>query len=331
MAGPETTNHNEECLLSARILSGNAIRDQIYAELEGEIASLAAAGIKPGLAAVLVGDNPASKVYVNSKIAACTKLGLASFHITPAATISTDELLEVIEDLNARDDVDGILVQLPLPSQIDSKKVLEAVDPAKDVDGFHPVNVGHLVAGRPALVACTPAGVMEILRRSSVAIEGANAVVLGRSDIVGKPMALLLLHASATVTIAHSKTKDLKDVVRRADIVVAAIGRAAMVTTEYVRPGATVIDVGINRINDAKQAESFFANFPERLAEFQKKGTAIIGDVHPDVAGVAGAFTPVPGGVGPLTIAMLMSNTVKAARMRRGARAPAPAAVSARN
>jgi methylenetetrahydrofolate dehydrogenase (NADP+) / methenyltetrahydrofolate cyclohydrolase len=328
MAGPENHISHEECSLSARILSGNVIRDQIYAELQGEIASLAAAGIKPGLAAVLVGDNPASKVYVKSKIAACEKLGLASFHLTPPATISTAELLAVIEDLNRRDEVDGILVQLPLPSQIDSKKILEAVDPAKDVDGFHPVNVGHLVAGRPALVACTPAGVMEILRRSGVAIEGSNAVVLGRSDIVGKPMALLLLHASATVTIAHSKTKDLKDVVRRADIVVAAIGRAAMVTTDYVRPGATVIDVGINRISDAKQAENFFANFPERLAEFRAKGTAIVGDVHPDVVSVAGAFTPVPGGVGPLTIAMLMSNTVKAARMRRGARAPA--AVSSR-
>jgi methylenetetrahydrofolate dehydrogenase (NADP+) / methenyltetrahydrofolate cyclohydrolase len=305
--------------LSARILSGNAIRDQIYAELASEISSLAAAGIKPGLAAVLVGDNPASKVYVNSKIAACGKLGLASFHITPPATISTDELLGIIEDLNARDDVDGILVQLPLPPQIDAKKVLEAVDPAKDVDGFHPMNVGHLVAGRPALVACTPAGVMEILRRSNVPIEGANAVVLGRSDIVGKPQALLLLHAHACVTIAHSKTKDLKDVVRRADIVVAAIGRPAMVTPDFIRPGATVIDVGINRINDAKQAESVFANFPERLAEFQKKGTAIVGDVHPDVVNVAGALTPVPGGVGPLTIAMLMSNTIKAARLRRGA------------
>jgi len=308
--------------LSARILSGNAIRDQIYAELQSEIGALAKAGIKPGLAAVLVGDNPASKVYVNSKIAACQKLGLASFHITPPATITTAELLKIVEDLNRRDDVDGILVQLPLPSQIDSKKILEAVDPAKDVDGFHPVNVGHLVAGRPALVACTPAGVMEILRRSGVTVEGANAVVLGRSDIVGKPMALLLLHASATVTIAHSKTRDLKEVVKRADIVVAAIGRAAMVTQDYVRPGATVIDVGINRINDAKQAESFFANFPERLAEFRAKGTAIVGDVHPDVVNVAGAFTPVPGGVGPLTIAMLMSNTVKAARTRRGNLAP---------
>jgi len=311
--------------LSARILNGNTIRDQIYADLAGEISSQAAAGIKPGLAAVLVGDNPASKVYVKSKIAACEKLGLASFHITPPATMTTAELLALIHELNARDDVDGILVQLPLPSQIDSKKILEAIDPAKDVDGFHPVNVGHLVAGRPTLVACTPAGVMEIFKRSGIPVEGANAVVVGRSDIVGKPMALLLLHANATVTICHSKTRDLKETIRRADIVVAAIGRAGMVTREHVRPGATVIDVGINRITDAKQAEDFFAGLPERLAEFRAKGTALVGDVHPDVAEIAGAFTPVPGGVGPLTIAMLMSNTVKAARLRRGTRAPAAA------
>ena len=311
--------------MSARILNGNTIRDQIYADLAGEISSQAAAGIKPGLAAVLVGDNPASKVYVKSKIAACEKLGLASFHITPPATMTTAELLALIHELNARDDVDGILVQLPLPSQIDSKKILEAIDPAKDVDGFHPVNVGHLVAGRPTLVACTPAGVMEIFKRSGIPVEGANAVVVGRSDIVGKPMALLLLHANATVTICHSKTRDLKETIRRADIVVAAIGRAGMVTREHVRPGATVIDVGINRITDAKQAEDFFAGLPERLAEFRAKGTALVGDVHPDVAEIAGAFTPVPGGVGPLTIAMLMSNTVKAARLRRGTRAPAAA------
>jgi len=311
--------------LSARILNGNTIRDQIYADLDGEIRSLASAGIKPGLAAVLVGDNPASKVYVKSKIAACEKLGLASFHITPPATMTTAELLALIKELNERDEVDGILVQLPLPSQIDSKKVLEAIDPAKDVDGFHPVNVGHLVAGRPALVACTPAGVMEIFKRSGIPVEGANAVVVGRSDIVGKPMALLLLHANATVTICHSKTRDLKDTIRRADIVVAAIGRAGMVTREHVRPGATVIDVGINRITDAKQAEDFFACLPERLAEFRAKGTALVGDVHPDVANIAGAFTPVPGGVGPLTIAMLMSNTVKAARLRRGSRVSATA------
>jgi methylenetetrahydrofolate dehydrogenase (NADP+)/methenyltetrahydrofolate cyclohydrolase len=265
---------------------------------------------------VLVGENPASKVYVSSKIAACEKLGLASIQVTPAATITTEELLAVVEELNRRDDVDGILVQLPLPPQVDAKKILDAVDPAKDVDGFHPMNVGHLVAGRPTLVSCTPAGVMEILKRSGIAVEGANAVVLGRSDIVGKPMALLLMHANATVTICHSKTCDLAETTRRADIVVAAMGRAAMVTPEYIRPGATVIDVGINRVTDAAQAAKYFANFPERLAGFQAKGSTLAGDVHPDVANVAGAITPVPGGVGPLTIAMLMSNTVKAARLR---------------
>src|SRR5277367_2290481 len=191
--------------LAARILNGNKIRDEIYGELAGEIAALAAAGIRPGLAAVLVGDNPASKVYVNSKIAACEKLGLASIQATPPASITTAELLAVVEELNQRDDVDGILVQLPLPPQVDAKKILDAVDPAKDVDGFHPLNVGHLVAGRPTLVSCTPAGVMEILRRSNIAVDGANAVVMGRSDIVGKPMALLLMHANATVTICRSE------------------------------------------------------------------------------------------------------------------------------
>ena len=265
---------------------------------------------------MLVGENPASKVYVSSKIAACEKLGLASIQVTPAATITTEELLAVVEELNRRDDVDGILVQLPLPPQVDAKKILDAVDPAKDVDGFHPMNVGHLVAGRPSLVSCTPAGVMEILKRSGIAVEGANAVVLGRSDIVGKPMALLLMHANATVTICHSNTRDLAETTRRGDIVVAAMGRAAMVTPEYIRAGATVIDVGINRVTDAAQAAKYFANFPERLAGFQAKGSTLVGDVHPDVANVAGAITPVPGGVGPLTIAMLMSNTVKAARLR---------------
>ena len=265
---------------------------------------------------MLVGENPASKVYVSSKIAACEKLGLASIQVTPAATITTEELLAVVEELNRRDDVDGILVQLPLPQQVDAKKILDAVDPAKDVDGFHPMNVGHLVAGRPTLVSCTPAGVMEILKRSGIAVEGANAVVLGRSDIVGKPMALLLMHANATVTICHSNTRDLAETTRRGDIVVAAMGRAAMVTPEYIRAGATVIDVGINRVTDAAQAAKYFANFPERLAGFQAKGSTLVGDVHPEVANVAGAITPVPGGVGPLTIAMLMSNTVKAARLR---------------
>jgi methylenetetrahydrofolate dehydrogenase (NADP+)/methenyltetrahydrofolate cyclohydrolase len=309
-----------EAILSARILNGNVIRDQIYAELAGEIAALAAAGVRPGLAAVRVGDDPASKLYVTSKIAACEKLGLASFHITPPATISTDELLALVNELNVRDDVDGILVQMPLPRGIDSKKILEAVSPAKDVDGFHPVNVGHLVAGRPALVACTPAGVMEILRRSGIPIEGANAVVIGRSDIVGKPMALLLLHANATVTVCHSKSRDLPGIARRADILVAAIGRAAMVTPDFVRPGAAVIDVGQIVVKDAAEAEKIFANFPAKIESFRAKGSVLVGDVHPEVAEVAGAITPVPGGVGPLTIAMLMSNTVRAARMRRGIR-----------
>jgi methylenetetrahydrofolate dehydrogenase (NADP+)/methenyltetrahydrofolate cyclohydrolase len=301
----------------ARILSGNAIRDQIYAELKQEIADLGAAGIRPGLAAVLVGENPASQIYVRSKIAACEQLGLGSWQFTPPATITTKELLALIAELNARDDLDGILVQLPLPHQVDTKRVLEAVDPAKDVDGFHPVNLGRLVSGREGLVACTPAGCMEILRRSGIAVEGANAVVVGRSDIVGKPMALLLMHANATVTICHSKTRDLPGVVRRADIVIAAIGRAAMIEPDWVRPGATVIDVGINRIVDAAEAKRIFEEFPAKLAQFHEKGSVLVGDVHPGVAEVAGAITPVPGGVGPLTIAMLMSNTVKAARSRR--------------
>ena len=313
--------------MAARVLNGIVIRDQIYAELAAEIFALASSGIRPGLAAVLVGDNPASKVYVKNKIAACENLGLASIQVTAPATITTSELLEIVDDLNRRDEVDGILVQLPLPPQVDAKKILEAVDPAKDVDGFHPLNVGHLVAARPTLVPCTPAGVMELLRRNSIPLEGTNAVVVGRSDIVGKPMALLLMHANATLTVCHSKTRDLPGTVRCADIVVAAMGRAAMITPDYIRPGATVIDVGINRVTDPSQAENFFVNFPERLAEFRAKGAALVGDVHPDVANIAGALTPVPGGVGPLTIAMLMSNTVKATRLRRGLRTPAAAAV----
>ncbi|MGB6198019.1 MAG: bifunctional 5,10-methylenetetrahydrofolate dehydrogenase/5,10-methenyltetrahydrofolate cyclohydrolase [Candidatus Acidiferrales bacterium] len=309
--------------MTARILNGNAIRDQIYAELQHEIAALAAQGITPGLAAVLAGDNPASHIYVKSKIAACEKLGLGSFQFSPPPTVQTGELIALVEDLNRREDVDGILVQLPLPPQVDSKRVLESVDPAKDVDGFHPLNLGKLVAGRAGLVACTPAGVMEILRRSGIAIEGANAVVVGRSDIVGKPMALLLLHANATVTVCHSKTRDLAGVVRGADIVVAAIGRPAMVQSSWIRPGATVIDVGINRITDAIEAARIFVNHSERLEQFRAKGSVLVGDVHPDAAEVASAITPVPGGVGPLTIAMLMSNAVRAARLRRGANLPA--------
>ncbi|MGH9793983.1 MAG: bifunctional 5,10-methylenetetrahydrofolate dehydrogenase/5,10-methenyltetrahydrofolate cyclohydrolase [Candidatus Acidiferrales bacterium] len=305
--------------MTARILNGNAIRDQIYSELQSEIDDLKRQGVRPGLAAVLVGDHPASHLYVKSKIAACEKLGIFSEKLMPPVTITTDEMLRVVDNLNRRDDIDGILVQMPLPKQVDSKRILNAVAPEKDVDGFHPVNVGKLVAGKPNLVACTPVGCMEILRRSEIAIEGADSVVMGRSDIVGKPMAILLMHAHATVTICHSKTRNLPAVVRQADIVVAAMGRAAMVTADYIRPGATVIDVGQNVITDAAEAKRIFANFPDKIELFRKKGNVLVGDVHPDVANVAGAITPVPGGVGPLTIAMLMSNTVRAARLRRGA------------
>jgi methylenetetrahydrofolate dehydrogenase (NADP+)/methenyltetrahydrofolate cyclohydrolase len=303
--------------LSARILNGIAIRDGIYVELRREIDALRAVGIRPGLAAVLVGENPASQIYVRSKITACEQLGLASWLHTPSASVTTEQLLDLVAELNARDEVDGILVQLPLPPQVDTRTVLEAVDPAKDVDGFHPVNVGRLVSGRAALVACTPAGCMEILRSSGIAVEGANAVVVGRSDIVGKPMALLLLHANATVTVCHSRTRDLASVVRQADIVVAAIGRAATIEPDWIRPGATVLDVGTNRVTDAALAEHIFANYPAKLEQFRAKGFMLTGDVHPGAVEVAGAITPVPGGVGPLTIAMLMSNTVKAARLRR--------------
>jgi len=303
--------------MTARILDGTKIRDQVFADLAGEIQRLGAQGIRPGLAAVLVGDNPASQLYVKSKIAACEQLGLASWMHTPAASVTTEELLKLVNKLNADDGVDGILIQLPLPAQVDTKRVLEAVDPAKDVDGFHPVNLGRLVSGRPGLVACTPAGCMEILRRGEIKVEGANAVVLGRSDIVGKPMALLLMHANATVTICHSKTRDLPDVVRHADIVVAAMGRAGYVAADWIHPGAAVIDVGTNKVTDAKEAERLLHNFPARLEKFRTKGSVLVGDVHPDAIHTAGALTPVPGGVGPMTITMLMSNTIKAARLRR--------------
>ncbi len=303
--------------MTARILDGNKIRDQIFAELKDEVRLLTAAGVRPGLAAVLAGENPASQLYVKSKIAACEHLGMASGLITPPATVTTLDLLSTVEDLNRDNSVDGILIQLPLPPQVDTKRVLEAVDPAKDVDGFHPINLGRLVSGRPGLVACTPAGCMEILRRNGITIEGANAVILGRSDIVGKPMALLLLHANATVTLCHSKSRDLPEVVRRADIVVAAMGKAAYVQADWIKPGATVLDVGMNRITDAKEAEHLFRKFPEHLEKFRDKGSVLVGDVHPDAVNTAGALTPVPGGVGPMTITMLMSNTVKAARLRR--------------
>src|SRR5450631_3075416 len=298
--------------MPATILDGTKIAQEIRSEVAAEVKTMAAAGVRPGLAVVLVGHNSASEIYVRGKVKACEEVGLYSEKLTPPESATTAELLALIEDLNQRDDIDGILVQLPLPAQVDAKKVLMTVDPAKDVDGFHPVNVGFLSTQRPGLVPCTPAGVIEVLKRSNVRIAGREAVIVGRSDIVGKPAAMLLLNANATVTVCHSKTHDLPGVCRR----------AGMITRDFVKPGATVIDVGMNTITDAAEFQRFFAGNAKREESFRKKGTTLIGDVHPEVAEIAGALTPVPGGVGPLTIAMLMFNAVKAAKMRRGSRVP---------
>ena len=304
--------------MPAAILDGTRIAQQIRSEVAADVKAMSAAGTRPGLAVVLVGHNPASEIYVRGKVKAGDEVGVYSETLTPPESVTTAELLAVVAGLNRRDDIDGILVQLPLPPQVDAKKVLLAVDPAKDVDGFHPTNVGFLSTQRPGLVPCTPAGVIEILKRSNIPIAGREAVVVGRSDIVGKPAAMLLLNADATVTVCHSKTHDLAGVCRRADILVAAIGRAGMITRDFVKPGATVIDVGMNTLTDGAEFQRFFAGNARREESFRKKGSTLIGDVHPEVADIAGFLTPVPGGVGPLTIAMLMFNTVKAAKMRRG-------------
>jgi methylenetetrahydrofolate dehydrogenase (NADP+) / methenyltetrahydrofolate cyclohydrolase len=308
--------------MAARILDGNKIASEIRIEVATEVKSLTAAGMRPGLAVVLVGNNPASEIYVRGKVKSSEEVGIYSEKHTPSASASTEELVELVEELNRRDEIDGILVQLPLPSQVDSKKVLKTVDPAKDVDGFHPMNVGFLSTQRPGLVPCTPAGILEILKRSSIAIAGQEAVVVGRSDIVGKPVAMLLLNENATVTVCHSKTRDLAEVCRRADILVAAIGRTGMVTRDFVKPGATVIDVGMNTIREQAEFDRFFKGNEKREQTFRSKGSTLMGDVHPEVAEIAGAITPVPGGVGPLTIAMLMANTVRAMRLRRGSKIP---------
>jgi methylenetetrahydrofolate dehydrogenase (NADP+) / methenyltetrahydrofolate cyclohydrolase len=302
-----------------QILDGNRVRDDIKSELKPRVEALAALGKPPGLAVVLVGNNPASEIYVRNKIKACHDLGIYSENITPSGSISTEELLAIVRDLNARPDIDGILVQLPLPPQVDTKRILLAVAPEKDVDGFHPCNVGNLVAALPGPRACTPAGILELLKRYRIPIAGKRAVVVGRSDIVGKPVAMLLLHEHATVTICHSKTVDLPGVCAEADILVAAMGRAAMVTGDYIKPSATVIDVGTNRLDRREDVARIFRNLPEKLASFDKKGSLLVGDVHPlDVVEKASAYTPVPGGVGPLTIAMLMVNTVASAERRAG-------------
>jgi methylenetetrahydrofolate dehydrogenase (NADP+)/methenyltetrahydrofolate cyclohydrolase len=298
------------------ILNGNLVRDQIKDECRPRVTRvIAKTGRAPGLAVVLVGDNSASAVYVRNKTKTAEELGIHHETIVRDATLSTEGLLAIIAELNARGDVDGILVQLPLPAHIDAQKALLAVSPEKDVDGFHPCNVGLLSTGRPGLRPCTPSGVIEILRRYQIPIAGRNAVVVGRSDIVGKPMAMLLLQENATVTICHSRTRDLAAVCSGAEILVAAIGRAAMIDEEFIRPGAVVIDVGMNTVRSREEAERVFD--AGRLGDFDKRGSLLVGDVHPgDMARLASAYTPVPGGVGPLTIAMLMKNTIEAAERR---------------
>lgn len=300
------------------MLDGVAIAAEIKAEVGLEVQALKAKGIVPGLAVVLVGEVPASAIYVRSKVKTCGELGIFSEMLTPPETVTTEEMLGIVAGLNAREDIDGILIQLPLSKHVDTKRLLEAVAPDKDVDGFHPINAGRLQAGQPGLAPCTPAGIMEILRRSGIEVAGKSAVVVGRSDIVGKPAAMMLLNASATVTVCHSRTQDLPRYTRDAEILVAAIGRAGFVTAEMVKPGAVLIDVGINRVTDAAEVERFFPGDEARAAGFAKRGSTVVGDIDPAAFAVAGAYTPVPGGVGALTIAMLMQNTVTAAKLRRG-------------
>lgn len=306
---------------TARILDGVAIAGEIKAEVAVEVQELKVKGITPGLAVILVGGVAASEIYVRSKVKTCGELGIYSELLTPPESITTEEMLELVAGLNAREEIDGILIQLPLPKHVDTKRLLEAVSPEKDVDGFHPVNVGRLQSGQPALAPCTPAGIIEILKRSGVGIAGKHAVVVGRSDIVGKPAAMMLLNASATVTVCHSKTVDLQKFTNEADILVAAIGRAGFVTKEMVKPGAVLIDVGINRITDAAEVARLFPGSAARAESFAKRGSTVVGDIEPAAFALSSAYTPVPGGVGALTIAMLMKNTLTAAKARRGAAA----------
>ena len=308
--------------MPARLLDGIAVAHQIRAEVRPAVEAFTARpGRPPGLGIVLVGGNPASEIYVGNKLKIAGDAGIRADLERLPDTATLAELLAVVERLNASEAHDGILVQSPLPAAMGpdaDRRVFDALSPDKDVDGFHPANVGRLVQNRAQLVACTPSGVMELLERSGVRVAGVRAVVIGRSDIVGKPMALLLLHRDATVTICHSKTPDLPRVAAGGDILVAAIGRAAFVTRDFVKPGATVVDVGINRLSDRGEVERVFAVGSKGRETFARRGSVIVGDVHPDVAEVAGALTPVPGGVGPLTIAMLLKNTVAAANQRAG-------------
>ncbi|HEY7547845.1 MAG TPA: bifunctional 5,10-methylenetetrahydrofolate dehydrogenase/5,10-methenyltetrahydrofolate cyclohydrolase [Blastocatellia bacterium] len=306
--------------MTAKILDGASVANAIKEEVAQETEAFAVRGLRPGLAAVLVGNDTASQIYVSSKVKTCQQLGLYSEKIELAETTTTDEMLALVSDLNSRDEIDGILIQLPLPRQIDSALVLNSVDPAKDVDGFHPTSIGKLTLNEPGLRPCTPAGIMEMLDRYAISIKGARAVVLGRSRIVGLPMSLLLLHRHATVTICHSRTIDLPSVTREADILIIAIGKMAMVDGSFIKPGAVVVDVGQHKVIEASDLEKYFGDNEKRRAAFEKNGYTLIGDVNPrEAMEVAGYFTPVPGGVGPLTIAMLMKNTLTAMKMRRGA------------
>jgi len=306
--------------MPAETLKAGPLADQIKQDVKLKIEDMVKThDVPPCLAAVRIGDDPASAVYVGNKIKACEEVGIRSeHHALPAAT-TTDELLDLIASLNSRDDVDGILTQLPLPAGIEERAIIEAIDPAKDVDGFHPVNVGNLALGRPAFVPCTPAGIIELLVNSDVEIRGARACVVGRSQIVGRPMAQLLLQRDATVTICHSRTRDLASVTREADLLIVAIGRTGMIGGEHIKPGAIVIDVGMNKVTDANQVRELFGREAEkRLDVLSKRGYTLVGDVHPaEAAEVAGRLTPVPGGVGLLTVAMLMKNTLQAATLRR--------------
>ena len=308
----------EDMSSAARILEGAAIAATIKAEVKIEVDLLKVQGIAPGLAVILVGNVPASEIYVRSKVRTCGELGIYSELLAPPESVTTEEMLDLVDGLNAREDIDGILIQLPLPKHVDTHRLLGAVIPAKDVDGFHPINAGRLQSGQPGLAPCTPAGIMEILMRSAIPLAGKNAVVMGRSNIVGKPTAIMLTNASATVTICHHLTVDLERYTREADLLVVAIGQPGYVTPDMIKPGATLIDVGINRITDAAKVEGFFPGDAARLATFARRGSVVVGDIHPATFAKSGAYTPVPGGVGALTIAMLMSNTVTAAKLRRG-------------
>jgi methylenetetrahydrofolate dehydrogenase (NADP+)/methenyltetrahydrofolate cyclohydrolase len=306
--------------MTAIVLDGTSVAAAIKEEVARDASELAARGLRPGLAAVLVGNDPASQIYVSSKVRTCQQLGLHSEKIDLPETTTTEQMLTLVRDLNSRDEIDGILIQLPLPPQVDSAPVLNSVDPAKDVDGFHPISLGKLVLNEPGPRPCTPAGIIEMLDRYQIELKGTRAVILGRSRIVGLPMSLLLLHRHATVTICHSRTRDLAAIAREADILVAAIGRMAMVDASFIKPGAAVIDVGMNKVTTREEMHRLYGDDPKRNAAFEKNGFTLCGDVDSrQAAEVAGHLTPVPGGVGPLTIAMLMKNTLEAMKKRRNA------------